>query len=188
MDSDHEAVESSASDTSCSEELAIGDTSSDGSETSNEDNRLAMKLIERVCKKRLVARSKIPRHASILTGAIHMKEILENPDGTVCRQLFRISQSTFISVCRALRVRGELEDENVSVEEAFGMFAWTVGHKATGHFFPHSTDTVDQHVKRVARALSKMSKDVIRPRHIEGVHPYVQGNPKYYPWFQVFYI
>jgi hypothetical protein len=35
------------------------------------------------------------------------------------------------------------------------------------------------------RALCNLGKILIRPREVVGVHPYIQDNPKYFPWFAV---
>lgn len=35
-------------------------------------------------------------------------------------------------------------------------------------------------------ALCRLGKDeILRPTHVIGVHPYVQTNPLYFPWFEV---
>jgi hypothetical protein len=51
--------------------------------------------------------------------------------------------------------------------------------------FQHSTESISRHVKCVMRALCNLGKILIRPREVVGVHPYIQDNPKYFPWFAV---
>ena len=101
-----------------------------------------------------------------------------------------MSQTTFRKLAHCLREHGELKDQNIMVEESLGIFLFITCHYAkmrtAGHFFQHSLDTIHRHMKHVSRALCTMAKLIIRPTHMEGVHPYVRCNRNYYPWFKVF--
>ena len=117
------------------------------------------------------------------------KRYLNHPNGVECINIFRMSRTSFINLAHCLRIYGQLKDKHVKVEEVLGMFLFITAHahkqRIASHFFQHSLDTVHHHVRRVARALCRMAKLIIQPSHMMGVHPYVQGNPKYYHWFKV---
>ncbi|KAF5450064.1 hypothetical protein F2P56_030443 [Juglans regia] len=78
--------------------------------------------------------------------------------------------------------------ERVSVEESMGMFCLLVGHaqgqRIVGDRFQHSSETINRHVKKVMCALHQLGRIVIRRTDIDGVHPYIAGNPHNYPWFE----
>ncbi|XP_040996112.1 uncharacterized protein LOC121242291 [Juglans microcarpa x Juglans regia] len=77
----------------------------------------------------------------------------------------------------------------VTVEEALGMFCYTIGHGAVqqngANLFQHSVETVNQHVYNVMRALCGLSRHVIKPSQTTGVMPYIEGNLRHYPWFKI---
>jgi hypothetical protein len=131
---------------------------------------------------------KIPQRTSALTGAAFVHEVLHGHRGT-CYKLFRVKRDTFVSLADVLRANYLQDTHFVSVEESLAIFCLIVGHcqgiRATVDRFQHSTETISHHFKGVMRALCNLGKILIRPRNIDGVHPYIQGNPKYYPWFEV---
>ena len=75
------------------------------------------------------------------------------------------------------------------MEEAFAIFYLIAGHsqgmRVAANWFQHTTETISRHVKCVIMALCNLGKILIRLRQVVGVHPYIQDNPKYFPWFAV---
>lgn len=51
--------------------------------------------------------------------------------------------------------------------------------------FQHSLKTISRHFKVVMHALCRLGKTLMTPQPINGVHPHVRYNRKYYPWFEV---
>jgi hypothetical protein len=129
-----------------------------------------------------------PQRTSALQGAAFVQEVLVGHPGT-CYELFRMQRDTFVSLANVLRENYLEDTRSVSVEESLAIFCLIVGHRqgmrVTADRFQHSTETISRHFKRVMRALCNLGKTLIRPRQLTGVHPYIQGNPKYFPWFEV---
>ncbi|XP_042974179.1 uncharacterized protein LOC122305681 [Carya illinoinensis] len=96
----------------------------------------------------------------------------------------------FRALCNRLRRDVALHDSTreVTVEEALGMFCYTVGHgvvqRNSANLFQHSVETVNRHVYAIMRALCRLACHVIKPNQTTGVMPYIEGNPRYYPWFE----
>jgi hypothetical protein len=69
------------------------------------------------------------------------------------------------------------------------IFCLIVGHKqgmrVASDRFQHSTETISRHFKHVMSTLYMYWKTIIKPTYTGEVHPYIVGNPKYNPWFQV---
>ncbi|XP_042939406.1 protein ALP1-like [Carya illinoinensis] len=92
-----------------------------------------------------------------------------------CRNMFRMEVYGFQALCNTLRTDSILEStREVSVEKAVAMFAFTVGH-----------GTVQR--VTVMQALCRLAPQVIAPTHVDGVAPYIEGNPRHYPWFEKCY-
>ncbi|XP_059436125.1 protein ALP1-like [Corylus avellana] len=130
---------------------------------------------------------RIPQRTSALTGAAFVHEVLHGHPGT-CYELFRMKRDTFISLADVLRANYIQDTRTVSVEESLAIFCLIVGHRqgmrVAADRFQHSTETISRNFMCVMRALCNLGKSIIRPRNVDGVHPYIQENPKYYPWFQ----
>ncbi|GLT54419.1 hypothetical protein SLA2020_276190 [Shorea laevis] len=69
----------------------------------------------------------------------------------------------------------------IMVEESLAFFYLIAGHRqglrVAANRFQHSTETISRHFKKVMRALCSLSKTIIRPTHIGGVHLYIASNP-----------
>ena len=100
-----------------------------------------------------------------------------------------MQRDTFVSLRNFFRANYLEDTRALSVEESLAIFYLIVGHqqgiRVTVDRFQHSTETISRHFKRVMRALCNLGKTIIRPRQVDEVHPYIQGNPKYFPWFEV---
>ena len=132
--------------------------------------------------------NRIPQRTSALTGAAFVHKVLHGHLDT-CYELFRMKRDTFISLANVLRVNYLQDTHVVSVQESLAIFCLIVGHsqgmRVVADRFQHSTKTISRHFKGVMRALCNLGKTLIRPRNVDGVHPYIQENLKYYPWFEV---
>ncbi|XP_062170997.1 uncharacterized protein LOC133876767 [Alnus glutinosa] len=106
-----------------------------------------------------------------------------------CFQMFRMEPPDFRALCCELRERQLIKStRNLDVEESVAIFLLLIGHCqwqwiATDRF-QHSMETINRHYNKVLRAVGHLAKVYIKVRHRTGVHPHVQGNPKYYPWFK----
>ncbi|XP_042942645.1 uncharacterized protein LOC122276807 [Carya illinoinensis] len=93
----------------------------------------------------------------------------------------------FWALCNRLRRDVALHDstQEVTVEEALEMFCYIVGHgvvqRNSANLFQHLVETVNRHVYV---ALCCLARHVIKPIQTTGMMPYIEGNPKYYPWFE----
>jgi hypothetical protein len=100
-----------------------------------------------------------------------------------------MQRGTVVSLVDVLRVNYLEDTRFISVKEVLAIFCLIVGHRqgmgVACDQFQHSIETISRHVKHVMRALCNLSKILIRPMQVVGVHPYVQDNPKYFPWFEV---
>ncbi|XP_040994226.1 putative nuclease HARBI1 [Juglans microcarpa x Juglans regia] len=111
-----------------------------------------------------------------------------HPD--TCYEMFRMEVDVFRALCNRLHTNARLRDSSreVTVEEALGMFCYTVGHgvvqRNAANLFQHSVETINRHVYHVMRALCRLSRRVIKPSQTTGVMPYIEGNPRHYPWFE----
>ncbi|XP_035551106.1 uncharacterized protein LOC118349685 [Juglans regia] len=131
---------------------------------------------------------RMPEHHIGLRGRDYIIAIL-NGHPNNCWNLFQMEIYGFEALCNILRANEYLTStREVSVEEALAMFAYTVAHakvqRITADWFQHSTEIVNRHVYAVMVALCNIAPDVIAPTHTTGVAPYIQGNPKHYPWFE----
>ncbi|XP_059436793.1 uncharacterized protein LOC132169855 [Corylus avellana] len=130
---------------------------------------------------------RIPQRTSALQGAAFVQEVLVGHPGT-CYKLFRMQRDTFVSLANVLRENYLEDSRSLRVEESLAIFCLIVGHRqgmrVVADRFQHSTETISRHFKHVMRALCNLGKTLIRPRQLDGVHPYIQGNPKYFPWFK----
>jgi putative heme degradation protein len=96
----------------------------------------------------------------------------------------------FIALCFELRERRLIKStRNLDVEESVAIFLVLTGHcqeqRIVADRFKHSTETINRHYNKVLKALGHLGKVYIKVRHRTEVHPHVQSNPKYYPWFKV---
>ncbi|XP_042962482.1 uncharacterized protein LOC122296751 [Carya illinoinensis] len=134
---------------------------------------------------------RMPQHNIGLRGREYIVAIL-NGHPKNCKNMFRMEVYAFQALCNTLRTDSILEStREVSVEEAVAMFAFTVGHgtvqQVKGDRFQHSSETINRHVGAVMRALCRLAPQVIAPTHVDGVAPYIEGNPRHYPWFEKCY-
>ncbi|XP_042957659.1 uncharacterized protein LOC122293214 isoform X2 [Carya illinoinensis] len=130
-----------------------------------------------------------PQHNIGLHGREYIIAVLNgHPDN--CYEMFRMEVYAFRALCDRLRRDVALRDSTreVTVEEALGMFCYTVGHgvvqRNSANLFQHSVETVNRHVYAIMRALCRLARHVIKPSQTTGVMPYIEGNPRYYPWFE----
>jgi hypothetical protein len=135
---------------------------------------------------KLEENTKMPERTLPLHGAVYITYMLNGHPGPRY-EMFHMEPLEFITLCCELRICGHTWD--VTVEEAIAIFVLIVGHcqgqRVESDRFQHSTETINRHFKTVMRALQRLGKTYIRVRHRNGVHPHLQGNPKYYPWFKV---
>ncbi|KAF5466007.1 hypothetical protein F2P56_015966 [Juglans regia] len=133
-------------------------------------------------------RVRVPEHNIGLRGDQYIQAIL-NGNPRTCKTMFHMEIPAFRYMCDLLRQSLIMDPtERVSVEESVGMFCLLVGHaqgqRIVGDRFQHSSEKINRHVKTVMRALHQLGRTIIRRTDIDGVHPYIAGNPHNYPWFE----
>jgi len=133
--------------------------------------------------------TKMPQRNLPLRGAMYITYML-NGYPVSCFQMFHMEPSDFIALGFELRERQFIKStRNLDVEESIVIFLLLTGHcqgqRIAADRFQHSTETINRHYNKVLKALGHLAKVYIKVRHRTGVHPHVQGNPKYYPWFKV---
>jgi hypothetical protein len=100
-----------------------------------------------------------------------------------------MQRDTSISLVALFRANYLEDTWALSVEKSLAIFCLIVGHqqgmRVMADGFQHSTETISRHFKREMRALCNLGNTIIRHRQVDRVHPYIQGNPKYFPWFKV---
>lgn len=131
---------------------------------------------------------KMPARNLPLRGAMYITCML-NGNPTPFKEMFRMEQPQFITLCTELRERQLMRSiRNVEVEES-GYISYGYrphqGHRVASDRFQHSTETINRHIKTVLSAVGHLARICIRVRHRTGVHSHVSGDPKYYPWFKV---
>ncbi|XP_062166997.1 protein ALP1-like [Alnus glutinosa] len=131
---------------------------------------------------------KMPARNLPLRGAMYIRCML-NGNPTPFKEMFRMEQPQFITLCTELRERQLMRStRNVEVEESVAIFLVVIGHnqgqRVASDRFQHSTETINRHIKTVLGAVGHLVRIYIRVRHRTGVAPHVSGDPKYYPWFK----
>ena len=132
-----------------------------------------------------------PCRTSILRGSMWLDELLHGHPARIKEQL-GIGKRAFKQLCNTL-VEKEAwipsPRQRVGVAESLAIFLYTVtgNHRHTdgAERFQHSTSTICHHVKTMARALSSLAPQVIKPRHDNDIHPKIFNDDRFYPWFQV---
>jgi len=133
--------------------------------------------------------TKMPQRNLPLRGAMYITYML-NGHPVPCFQMFRMEPPDFIALCFELKERQFIKStRNLDVEESVAIFLLLTGHcqgqRIAADCFQHSTETINRHYNKVLKALGHLAKVYIKVRHKTAMHPHVQGNPKYYPWFKV---
>ncbi|XP_062164951.1 uncharacterized protein LOC133871533 [Alnus glutinosa] len=131
--------------------------------------------------------TKMPQRNLPLRGAMYITYML-NSHPVPCFHMFCMEPPDFIALCFELKERQFIKStRNLHVEESVAIFLLLTGHsqgqRIAANRFQHSTKTINRHYNKVLRALGHLAKVYIKVRHRTGVHPHVQGNPKY-PWFK----
>lgn len=181
MDSDDWSMGTlSMDDNNDREELNSDLSMSSSGDGLNEEVIVMVTLVRLVCDE-MDINLRMPQHNIGLCGHQYVYEIL-NGHPRNCQDLFQLEVDTF---CALYSLRGNhfLVDfrREVSVEEAIAMFCVLVGHaqgqRIVEDRFQHSSKIINLNVRAVINAQCELGRDIIRPTHIGGVHPYIVGNP-----------
>lgn len=142
------------------------------------------------------ARKKIvkePCRTSALTGEDYLVELIGGHSDRILDNC-RITLDTFRRLCNVLREGHYIEEHHqrqVSIEESLAMFLTLTGTdgriRVLAERFQHSTETIDRNVNCVVEALVRFAPNIIAPRNEQVIHPRIRNNPKFYPWFKVFF-
>ena len=58
-------------------------------------------------------------------------------------------------------------------------------HAVLAERFQHSTETINRNIHKIIAGLCEFGRKIIRPRDQDEVHPTIQQDSRFFPWFQV---
>ncbi|XP_023873797.1 uncharacterized protein LOC111986405 [Quercus suber] len=133
---------------------------------------------------------KCPMHTSILSGKDYMAKVRDdNPSNY--RDMFRITLDLFYHLVDELKHHGYLKEGNgrVDVQKSMAIFLYIVRHNTwmqpVADRVQHSIETVDRKFHRVLQVVHTYEQHLIKPNpNVVGLPEHLQGNNKYYPWFE----
>ncbi|TVU18190.1 hypothetical protein EJB05_34270, partial [Eragrostis curvula] len=128
------------------------------------------------------------RHTSEETGEIKVQRLL-NGHVKNCQVTFRMEPQIFRAVATYLRRTKLVSDTRISVEEKLAFFLFMLSKSATYEdmqvFFGHSNDTLHRHLNHFFnKVIPILTRHFIIAPDPNLVHPKIQDNPRYYPFFQ----
>ncbi|TVU06977.1 hypothetical protein EJB05_47015, partial [Eragrostis curvula] len=128
------------------------------------------------------------RHTSEETGEIKVRRLL-NGHVKNCQVTFRMEPQIFRAVATYLRRTKLVSDTRISVEEKLAFFLFMLSKNATYEdmqvFFGHSNDTLHRHLNHFFnKVIPILTRHFIIAPDPNLVHPKIQHNPRYYPFFQ----
>lgn len=116
-----------------------------------------------------------------------------NGHPTQCHNMLRLWPEIFTKLCSDLQDMYGLRDTyNMSVKENVAIFLHMCGHNITQqtamHTFGHSAETISRKFHEVLVALVSMATDMFSPdpASLMQVHPKLQSNKYYWPYFKRF--
>jgi hypothetical protein len=128
------------------------------------------------------------RHTSPETGEIKVRRLLEGHVKN-CRVVFRMEPHIFKEIANYLRSNRLVVDTRITVEEKLGIFLYMLSINASYEvlavFFGHSNDTFHHHINHFFKnVIPTLSQRFLQPPDPDQVHPKIQDNPAYYPFFK----
>ncbi|KAH9151365.1 hypothetical protein LEN26_003875 [Aphanomyces euteiches] len=130
---------------------------------------------------------KTPKRSSQLTGSQWVQEKLRG-NHDVFVEMFRMPRYVFRSLAKELMEIGALSDSpHVSAEEQLCMFLYFAGHDVSStnlqERFQHSGETITYYLHHVVFGIKQLVSTYIRLPDPSRVHPHIESNPKYFPFF-----
>ena len=127
-------------------------------------------------------------HTSEETGEVKVRRLLEGHVKN-CQVTFRMEPYIFKELATYLRSKRIIVDTRIKVEEKLGFFLYMLSHNASYEdlqvFFGHSNDTFHHHINHFfKKVIPKLSRRFLQPPNPNQVHPKIQDNPRFYPFFK----
>ncbi|KAG7537124.1 Ubiquitin-like domain superfamily [Arabidopsis suecica] len=110
-----------------------------------------------------------------------------------CHFLLRMRPRVFLDLCETIEKKYNMRSsQNVSVRESVAIFLYICGHNATQRsimrMFGHSQETICRKFHEVLNAMELMAIDTFKPdpTNLTQVHPKLQSDRRYWPYFKGF--
>jgi hypothetical protein len=150
----------------------------------------------------------IPRslamHTSILSGSDWVHELIDHENPRRFSRMFRTKKITFFRLCNDLREVGLDDTRNITVHEQVAIFLYITAQNRSNREaqerFQYSGETIHRyiqyapvfiililgyrHFRRVLFSILKLYQKAIQLPNPRQVSPVINGNPKYFPYFQ----
>jgi hypothetical protein len=132
---------------------------------------------------------KAKRHSSITYGRRKVRRLL-NGHLKDCLTAFRMEPENFRWIASYLRTEGLISDsDTIKVEEKLAFFLYMLSHNASYEdlqvAFQHSTSTFHDYLYEFFDVVLILASRFLRPRHIDGPHPKIANDDRFFPYFEV---
>ncbi|XP_072150681.1 uncharacterized protein [Setaria viridis] len=128
------------------------------------------------------------RHTSEETGEVKVRRLLEGHIKN-CQVTFRMEPHIFKELATYLRRKRIVVDTRIMIEEKLGFFLYMLSRNTSYEdlavTFGHSNDTFHRHINHFFKKfIPTLSRRFLQSPDPNQVHPNIQDNPRFYPFFK----